>query len=83
MVLPQLRFLSLGRCTIGALEASETSTLCLETRKVSVFATVERSADETGQISVVETRQMSAVETGQMSPAETGHMSAVETRKMH
>ena len=39
-------------------ETSETSTLCVETRQMSVLAAEE--------ISVVETGLMSAVETGQM-----------------
>ena len=65
MILPQLRLLGIEHCDIGTVETSETSTLCVETRQMSVLATEEMSAVETGQMSAVETGQMSAVETGQ------------------
>ena len=39
MVLGQLRCLRLEHCDIGVLEISETSTLCAETRQMSVLAT--------------------------------------------
>ena len=37
------------------METSETSTLCVETRQMSVLATEEMSVVETGQMSSVET----------------------------
>ena len=64
MILPQLRLLRLEHCDIGALEISETSTLCVETSQISIRATEEMSAVGTGQMSFVETGQMSAAETG-------------------
>ena len=69
----QTAYLRLEHCDIATIETSETSTMCVETRQMSVLATEEMSAAETGQMSV---------ETGQMSAAETGQMSAVETRQM-
>ena len=59
-------YLRLEHCDIATIETSETSTLCVETRQMSVLATEEMSAVETGQMSSVETGQMSAVETGQI-----------------
>ena len=79
----QTEYLRLEHCDIATSETSQTSTLCVETRQMSVLAAEEMSAVETGQMSSVETGQMSAVETGQMSAAETGQMSAVETRQMY
>ena len=52
----RLQYLRLEHSDIATIETSETSTLCVETRQMSVLATEEMSA--------VETRQMSAVETG-------------------
>ena len=49
---------------IVTIETSETSTMCFETRQVSVLATEKMSVVETGQMSVVETRQMSAIARG-------------------
>ena len=65
-------FLRLEHCDIATSETSETSTLCVETRQMSVLATEEMSAVETGQMSAAETGQMSAVETRQMSTIATG-----------
>ena len=39
VILPQLRLLRLEHCDIGALETSETSTLCTEAGQMSVLAT--------------------------------------------
>ena len=75
-------YLRLEHCDVGTVETSETSTLCVETRQMSVLATEEMSVVETGQMSSVETGQMSAVETGQMSAVETRQMSSAETRQM-
>ena len=61
MTLPQLRLLRLEHCDIATIETSETSTLCIETRQMSVLATVDMSAAETGQMSSDETGQMSSV----------------------
>ena len=38
-------------CDIATIETSETSTLCVEARHMSVLATEEMSAVETGQMS--------------------------------
>ena len=65
MILGQLRVLRLEQCDIGTVETSETSTLCVETREMSVLAAEEMSGVETGQMSAVETRQMYSIETGQ------------------
>ena len=46
---------------------------------MSVLATEEMSAVETGQMSSVVTGQMPAVETGQMSAAGTRQMCSIET----
>ena len=73
-MLTQLRLLRLEHCDIAAVEASETSTLCVEARQMSVLATDEMPAVETGQMSAVEKGLMSAVETRQMSSAETRQM---------
>ena len=66
-----MRLLRLQHCDIGTIETSETSTLCVGTRQMSVLATEEISAVETEQMSSVETRQMSAIETGRISAVET------------
>ena len=50
MTLPQLRFLRLEHCDIGGVENSETSTLCVETRQMSVLAIEEMSVVETGVV---------------------------------
>ena len=52
MILGQLRLLRLQQCDIGTVDG--TSTLCDETRQMSVLATEEMSAVETGQMSAVE-----------------------------
>ena len=46
--MPQLRCVRLERCDIAALEISETSTLCVEMRQLSVLATENMSVVETG-----------------------------------
>ena len=79
VILGQLRLLRFQQCDIGTVETSETSTLCVETRQMSVLATEEMSAAQTGQMSAVEAGQMSAVETRQMSSAETKQMSTGKT----
>ena len=63
VILGQLRLLRLQQCDIGTVETPETSTLCVETRQLSVLATEEISVLKTG-MSTVETGQISAVETG-------------------
>ena len=82
MILPQWRLLRLDHCDIGAVETSETSTLCDETRQMSALATEDMSAVETGPMSAAETGQMSAVETRQMSSvARTDrHLSCLNTQ---
>ena len=54
VTLPQLILLRIQQCDIGTVETSENSTLCVETRQMSVLATEEMSAVETGQMSSVE-----------------------------
>ena len=54
--LGQTHYLRLEHCDIGTVETSKTSTLCLETRQMSVLAPEEMSAVETGQMPSVETR---------------------------
>ena len=46
--MPQLRCVRFEHCDIAALETSETSTLCVETRQMSVLATEDMSDVETG-----------------------------------
>ena len=62
MVLSQLRPLRHEHYDIGTVETSETSTLSVETRQMSVPAAEEMSALWTGQMPSVETGQMSAIE---------------------
>ena len=47
MISGQTAYLRLGHCDIATIETSETSTLCVETRRMSVLATEEMSAVET------------------------------------
>ena len=80
-ILGQTDYLRLEHCDIGTVESSETSTLCVETKQMSVVATEEMPVLATEEMFTVEKGQMSAVERGQMSAVETGQMSAVETRQ--
>ena len=82
MTLSQLRLLGLELCDNGRVETSETSTLCVETRQMSVLATEEVSAVETGQMSAVETGQMSSDETRQMSSVARADICLVSTHSV-
>ena len=74
-------------------ETSETSTMCVEARQMSVLATEDICPVSTEDIYPVSAEDKTAaghrpaaarpsVETGQMSSVETGQMSAVETGQM-
>ena len=54
MILPQLRLLRLEHCDIGALETCETSTLCFETKQISVPATEDICPVSTHNVEVSE-----------------------------
>ena len=82
MTLPQLRLLGFEHCDIGRVETPEPSTVCVETRQMSVLARDEISSVEAGQMSSVGTGHVSAVEAGPMSAVETRQMSAAETMQM-
>ena len=66
MIQGQTAYLRLEHTDIDTTEASETSALCVETRRMSVRAAAEMFAVETGQMSAVETTQLSSAETRQM-----------------
>ena len=79
---PETAYLRLEHCDIATFETSETSTLRVEIRQMSVPATEEMSVVETGQMSAVETGQMSAVETRQMSSVARTDICLVSTHNV-
>ena len=71
MILGKTNYLQLEHSDIGRVETIETSTLCVETRHISVLAAEGMSVLATEEMSVVATKQLSSVETGQISVVET------------
>ena len=61
MIWGQTDYLRLEHYDIGTVETSETSTLCLEARQMSVLATEEMSAVETRLMSVLATEDIRPV----------------------
>ena len=61
--MPQLRLLRLEHCDIATVETSETSTLCVETRQMSVLATADICPVSTAVICPVSTEDIYPVST--------------------
>ena len=71
MILGHLRCLRLEHCDIGALETSETSTLCVETRQMSVLATEDICPVSAADICPFSTADICPVSTQDIYPVST------------
>ena len=80
VVLGQLRFLRLDHCGIGALETSETSTLCVETRQMPVLATEDICPVSAADICLVSTADICPVSTEDIYPVPTEDIIAAGRR---
>ena len=80
VTLPQLRFLRLQQCDIGTIEISETSTLCVETRQMSVLATEAICLVSSGDIRPVSTADICPVVTEDIYPVSKEDITAAGRR---
>ena len=65
---PQLRLLRLEHCAIATIETSETSTLCVEARQMSVLATEKICPVATADICPVSAADICPVSTADICP---------------
>ena len=80
MTLPQLRLLRLQHCDIATVETSETSTLRVETRQMSVLATEDICPVSAADICPVSTADICPVSTEDIYPVSTEDATAAGLR---
>ena len=80
--MPQLRSLRLEHCDIGAVEAPETSTLCVETRQMPVLATEDICPVSGADVCPIATEDVCPVSTENIYPVSTQDGTATSRRPL-